>query len=101
MNRAENFNAQIFNKRLDVFSELYATWNRTYKDVSDFIESIISQTISEDTDLFEVQFILGQHKQVSQPLFESYYFFSREEKILPGNSAPVILWFMRRNFCGG
>lgn len=76
MNRAENFNAQIFNKRLDVFSELYATWNRTYKDISDFIESIISQTISEDTDLFEVQFILV--KPLLQLLDEKALFFSQE-----------------------
>lgn len=76
MNRAENFNAQIFNKRLDVFSELYAKWNHTYGDVSDFIQSIINQTIPKDIDLQELQFVLV--KPLLEFLDEKALFFSQE-----------------------
>ena len=58
INRAESFNTQIFNKRLDVFSELYSTWNRAYMDISNFIEAIIDGSFSENDDLDETHFIL-------------------------------------------
>ena len=76
INRAENFNAQIFNKRLDVFSELYATWNHTYGEVYSFIQSVIDQTLSKETDLFESQFVLI--KPLLELLDEKALFFSQE-----------------------
>lgn len=76
MNRAENFNSQIFNRRLDVFSELYSTWNSAYKNVSDLIQSVINGTVPDDVDLAEAHF------QCVQPLLmlldEKALFFSEE-----------------------
>lgn len=51
MNRAEAFNAQIFNKRLDVYCELYALWNKTYTAVTALIESIIEADCVDENAL--------------------------------------------------
>lgn len=76
INRAENFNTQIFNKRLDVFSELYSTWNRAYMDVSTFIEAIINGDFSESDDLDGTHFILVS--PLLKLLDEKALFFSQE-----------------------
>ena len=56
LNRAESFNTQIFNKRLDVFCELYSIWNNSYKEMTTFIQAII------DDNFFPAKFNLeGQH----------------------------------------
>lgn len=76
INRAESFNTQIFNKRLDVFSELYSTWNRAYMDVSTFIEAIINGEFSENDDLDGTHFILVS--PLLKLLDEKALFFSQE-----------------------
>lgn len=43
---------------MDVFSELYSTWNSTYQDVYDFIEAIINKRITDDDSLRDEQFVI-------------------------------------------
>lgn len=76
MNRAENFNTQIFNKRLDIFSELYCIWNNTYENVSNFFHDILDNKFTSDIDLHEEQL------RIVEPLLkfldEKALFFSQE-----------------------
>lgn len=75
-NRAETFNAQIFNKRLDMFCELYYLWNNTYEEIHTYIESIIEETFPANITPEEYHF------QIVEPLLhlldENSLFFSEE-----------------------
>lgn len=51
MNRAESFNAQIFNKRLEVYCGLYALWNKTYSNMVDFTQAICDDELEQGDKL--------------------------------------------------
>jgi len=76
LNRAESFNTQIFNKRLDVFCELYSIWNSAYDNMTTFIETIANDTVPNDVNLSE------HHFKIVEPLLryidEKALFFSEE-----------------------
>lgn len=82
LNRAENFNTQIFNKRLDVFSELYCKWNQTYQNMSRFIESIGTSGETDKSTL------LVEHFSIVEPLLhyldENALFISKELQVQCG-----------------
>ncbi len=39
-NRAETFNIQVFNKRLEVYCGLYSKWTKTYNKMTEFVQNI-------------------------------------------------------------
>lgn len=76
MNRAETFNAQIFEKRLDVFAELYSTWNKVSQNIFDFIEKAMTEENPDSYSLLEEQFRLVS--PLLSLLDEKALFFSEE-----------------------
>jgi len=66
LNRAETINVQIFNRRLEVYSELYVILNNTYNDISAFVE-LLNDESSPNIDNNDV---LSYHWEAIVPLLK-------------------------------
>lgn len=63
INRAESFNTQIFNRRLDVFSTLYDICNKTYISTCELLTAVYNNDL--DTD-----YLLEEHSAIVSPLLD-------------------------------
>lgn len=83
MNRAETFNTQIFNKRLEVYCGLYALWNKTYSNMVDFAEAIADDELEQEARL-------DAHLKLLTPLLnylDANSLFLSEELVVQCSSA--------------
>lgn len=83
INRAESFSEIIFEKRLYAFLELYRIFCSTYEKCSDFLETVISEEIEEESEEMKIAYF-----DIIEPLLRhldaNAMFFSEELSVQCG-----------------